>query len=148
MNFPGPNGCWPTVAMMPTGIVTLYRRRGSLPAFRVANPATRPSNTTNAATNGATGSRSCSGVSKTGGVSRRAMTGAQWPSSPQSLSLLPLSSGSDQRVLSLAFASAILTGVVSHSLGLPFDPVGAFRFFSGFAAGLVAAKITKDTDHG
>ncbi len=27
MNFPRPNGCWPTVAMMPTGIVTLYRRR-------------------------------------------------------------------------------------------------------------------------
>jgi len=41
------------------------------------------------------------GVSKTGGVSRRAMTGAQWPSSPPSLSLQPLSSGSDQRVLSL-----------------------------------------------
>ncbi|CAK7260866.1 transposase (plasmid) [Shinella sp. WSC3-e] len=66
MNFPRPNGCWPTVAMMPTGIVTLYRRRGSLPAFQVENPARRPSNTTNAATNGATGSRSCSGVSKTG----------------------------------------------------------------------------------
>jgi DNA-binding transcriptional LysR family regulator len=30
------------------------------------------------------------------------MTGAQWPSSPPSLSLQPLSSGSDQRVLSLA----------------------------------------------
>lgn len=39
MNFPRPNGCWPTVAMMPTGIVTLYRRRGSLPAFQVENPA-------------------------------------------------------------------------------------------------------------
>ena len=37
------------------------------------------------------------------------MTGAQWPSSPQSLSRLPLSSGSDQRVLSLGdgfFASS------------------------------------------
>ena len=55
-------------AMMPTGIVTLYRRRGSPPAFRGGSPATKPSNTTNAATNGATGSRSCSGVSKTGGV--------------------------------------------------------------------------------
>ena len=84
-------------AMMPTGIVTLYRRRGSSPAFRVGNPATKPSNTTNAATNGATGSRSCSGVSKTGGVSLPAKTDAQWSSSPPSLSLQPLSSGSDQR---------------------------------------------------
>src|SRR5690606_10199440 len=79
-----------------------------------ANPATRPSNTTNAATNGATGSRSCSGVSKTGGVSRRAMTGAQWPSSPQSLSLLPLSSGSDQRVLSLE-QGLLVRKVLVHS---------------------------------
>ncbi len=48
MNFPRPNGCWPTVAMMPTGIVTLYRRRIT-PCIRVENPARRPSNTTNAA---------------------------------------------------------------------------------------------------
>ena len=42
MNFPRPNGYWPTVAMMPTGIVTLYRRRGSPPAFRGGSPATKP----------------------------------------------------------------------------------------------------------
>lgn len=44
--------------------------------------------------------------------------------------------------LAVAFASAVLMGVVSRSLGFPFDPESAFRFFSGFAAGLVAAKIT------
>ncbi|MGQ2953083.1 MULTISPECIES: transposase [Rhizobium/Agrobacterium group] len=88
-------------AMMPTGIVTLYRRRGSSPAFRVGSPATKPSNTVNAGTNGATGSRSCSGVSKTRGVSLPATTDAQWSSSPPPLSLKPLSSGSDQRVLNL-----------------------------------------------
>lgn len=70
--------------------------KGITPAFRGGSPATKPSNTTNAATNGATGSRSCSGVSKTGGVSLRATTDAQWSSSPPSLSLQPLSSGSDQ----------------------------------------------------
>ncbi len=74
----------------------LYRRRASLPAFRVGNPATRPSNTTSGATNDATGSRSCSGGSKTGGVSLHATTGAQWPSSPPSLSLQPSSSGYEQ----------------------------------------------------
>lgn len=38
---------------------------------------------------------------KTGGVSLRATTDAQWSSSPPSLSLQPLSSGSDQSVLTL-----------------------------------------------
>ncbi len=68
---------------------------GSSPAFRVGNHATKPSNTTNAAANGATGSRSCSGVSKTGGVILRATIDAQWSSSRPSLSLQALSSGSD-----------------------------------------------------
>lgn len=71
--------------------------KGITPAFRVGSPATKPSNTINAGTNGATGSRSCSGVSKTGGVSLPATTDAQWSSSPPSLSRQPLSSGSDQR---------------------------------------------------
>ncbi len=75
--------------------------KGSLPAFRVGNPETRPSNTTSAPTNGATGSRSCSGVSRTGGLLLPATTGAQWLSSQPSLSPQPSSYGSDQRVLSL-----------------------------------------------
>lgn len=45
--------------------------------------------------------------------------------------------------LILAFASAVLAGIVSHSLGLPFEPQNAFRFFSGFAAGILAAKFMK-----
>ncbi len=96
MSFPRPNGCWPTVDTMPTGFVTLYKRRGSLLAFRVGNPETRPSNTTSAATKGAIGLRSCSGGSRTGGVSLRATTDAQWLSSQPSLSPLPSSSGYDQ----------------------------------------------------
>lgn len=40
-----------------------------------------------------------------------------------------------------AFVSAVLVGVISHLLGLPFDPENAFRFFCGFAAGLLVAKI-------
>lgn len=45
--------------------------------------------------------------------------------------------------LAVAFASAILMGVMCHALGFPFDSEKAFRFFSGFAAGLVAAKSMK-----
>jgi hypothetical protein len=40
-----------------------------------------------------------------------------------------------------AFVSAVLAGVISHLLGLPFDPENGFRFFSGFVAGLLVAKI-------
>lgn len=36
------------------------QEKGISPAFRVGNPETRPSNTTNVATSAATGSRSCS----------------------------------------------------------------------------------------
>jgi len=42
-----------------------------------------------------------------------------------------------------AFASALLAGVISHSLGIPFDPENAFRFFSGFAAGLLVSQISR-----
>ena len=44
--------------------------------------------------------------------------------------------------ITLALASAILAGAVSHSLGLSFDPDNAFRFFSGVAIGLLVARIT------
>lgn len=33
MSFPGPNGCWPTVVMMPTGFALLYGRRGITPCI-------------------------------------------------------------------------------------------------------------------
>jgi len=94
--------------------------KGITSAFRVGSPATKPSNTINAGTNGATGSRSCSGVSKTGGVSLPATTDAQWSSSPPSLSRQPLSSGSDQRVLNLTGDHRIRTARKSFT----FVPVG------------------------
>jgi len=72
------------------------QERGIIPASPVANPGTRPSNTTSTATNGATASRSCWADSKTGDGARRATTYVPTPPSQQSPSLLPSSSGFDQ----------------------------------------------------
>ncbi len=98
--LPKANGGLP-IAAMPTDSAMLCRKRASPPASRVVNPGTRPSNTTKVATGAATGSRSCSTASRTGGGSRRATTGAPTPSSRPLPSLPPSSSGSDQRVLTL-----------------------------------------------
>lgn len=58
---------------------------------------------------------------------RPATTGAQWPSSPPSLSLQPSSSGSDQRVLSLTIISATRQSACPrpHALPEPSDYTGA-----------------------
>ncbi len=87
------NGCWVTGAMMPTGSAMPCRKRVSPPASPDGNPAQKLSNTTSADTKAATGSRSCSVASKTGGVSQHATTGAREPSSPPSRSPLPYCSG-------------------------------------------------------
>ena len=65
----------------PTGSATPCRKRASCPAFR-AGKYLGSSNTTSAATNAATATRSCSAVSRIGDGSQRATTGARRPSSP------------------------------------------------------------------
>lgn len=70
--------------------------KGITSASRAGNPGTSPSNTTNAATRGATSSRSCSVASRTSDGSRHATIDDQRPSSRPLLSPPPSSSGSNQ----------------------------------------------------
>lgn len=90
---PKHSGYWETGVMTPTGSAMLLRKKESRPASRAERPAQSPSNTTSDDTKAATGSRSCSAASKTGGASQHATTGAQPSSCPPSLSPQPYCSG-------------------------------------------------------
>ena len=93
MACPRQAGCWATGAMTPIGSATPLKRRELPHASLAENPGTSPSNTTSVDTKAATGSRSCSVVSKTGGASQHATTDARPSSYPPSHSPPPSGSG-------------------------------------------------------
>ena len=86
----------PTGATMPIGFALPWPREVSPSASRQRPTARRRYPMTKCSTASATGSRTCSAGSRTGGVSIPATTDARTHSSPLSASQQPSSSGSDQ----------------------------------------------------